>query len=86
MLKYVLATSLTLYIEKYCYSYLNGLADLWRWFFTYSNPPRTKGRAYFVHVFLTTTKNFNEIQRSILLIMIIWEILLFIFIYFDFGN
>ena len=29
MFKYELATSLTLNIEKYCYSYLNGLADLW---------------------------------------------------------
>ena len=29
MLKYELATSLRLNIEKYCYSYLNGLADLW---------------------------------------------------------
>ena len=29
MFKYELATSLTLNIEKYCYSYLSGLADLW---------------------------------------------------------
>ena len=29
MFKYELATSLTLNIEKYCYSYWNGLADLW---------------------------------------------------------
>ena len=29
MFKYELATSLSLNIEKYCYSYLNGLADLW---------------------------------------------------------
>ena len=29
MLRYELATSLTLNIEKYCYSYVNGLADLW---------------------------------------------------------
>ena len=29
MFKYELATLLTLNIEKYCYSYLNGLADLW---------------------------------------------------------
>ena len=29
MFKYELATSLMLNIEKYCYSYLNGLADLW---------------------------------------------------------
>ena len=29
MFQYELATSLMLNIEKYCYSYLNGLADLW---------------------------------------------------------
>jgi len=29
MLKYELATSLTLNIEKCCYSYLYGLADFW---------------------------------------------------------
>ena len=29
MLRYELATSLTLNIEKYCYSCVNGLADLW---------------------------------------------------------
>jgi len=78
MLKYELATSLTLNIEKYCYSYLNGLADLWylrggarQWEFLYiyksGNPSGIRGRAYLFHVFfLTTTKNFNEIQRSIL--------------------
>jgi len=89
MLKYELATSLTLNIEKYCYFYLNGLADLWclrggtrrrefRYIYKPGKPSRTRGRAYLFHVFLTTTRNFNEIQRSILLIMIICEILLFI--------
>jgi len=34
--------------------------------------------------FLTTTRNFNEIEKSILLIMIICEIQLFIFICFNF--
>ena len=29
MLRYELATSLTLNIEKYCYSCVNRLADLW---------------------------------------------------------
>ena len=29
MFKYELASSLTLNIEKYCFPYLNGLADLW---------------------------------------------------------
>ena len=29
MLKYEVGTSLTLNIEKYCYFYLIGLADLW---------------------------------------------------------
>jgi len=29
MFKYELATLLTLNVEKYCYSYLNGLVDLW---------------------------------------------------------
>jgi len=29
MLRHELATSLTLNIEKYCYSCVNGLADLW---------------------------------------------------------
>jgi len=28
------------------------------------NPSRTRGRAYLFHVFLTTTRNFTEIQRS----------------------
>ena len=98
MLKYELAISLALNIGKYCYSYLNGLADLWclrggtrrrafRYIYKPGNPSRTRGRAYLFHVFLTTTWNFKEVQRSILLIiMIIKEILLFIFICFDFGN
>jgi len=41
----------------------------------------TRGHAYLFHNF-TTTRDFSEIQRSIPLIMIICEILLFIFIYF----
>jgi len=99
MFQYELATSLTLNIERYCYSYVNGLSDLWclrggtrqrevRYFYKPGNPSRTRGRAYLFHAFLTTTRNFNEIQRSILLIMIICEIviLLSIFICFDFGN
>ena len=40
----------------------------------------------FSHFFLSTPKYVNEIQRSILLIIIICEILLFIFISFDFGK
>jgi len=97
MLKYELATSLTLNIEKYCFSYLNGLADLWclrggtrrrefRYIYKPGNPSRTRGRAYLFHDFLTTTRTFNEIQRSILLIMIICEILLFSFYLFWFWE
>jgi len=41
------------------------------------NPPRTSGRAYlFDFSFQTTMRNFNEIEKRILLIMIICEILL----------
>jgi len=93
MLTYELATSLMLNIEPYCYSYLNGLADLWclrggtrRYIYNPGNPSRTRGRAYLFHVFLTTTRSFNEIQRSILLIMIICDMAMFIFICFDFGT
>jgi len=37
------------------------------------------------HIFLTTKRNFNEIERSILLIMIICKILMFLFIYLNLG-
>jgi len=40
------------------------------------NPSRPRGPAYLFHIFQTTMRNFNEIERSILLIMIICEILL----------
>ena len=50
------------------------------------NPSRTRGRAYLFHIFLTTTRNFNEIESRILLIMIICETLLFILICFNIGN
>ena len=99
MLKYELATSLTLNEEKMLplFEWTSQTLVSQRWLFTYSqvrvewefryiykqgNPSRSRGRAYLFHVFLTTTRNDNEIQRSILLIMIICEILLFIFYLF----
>jgi len=38
------------------------------------------------YIFLTTPRDFNKIQRNILLIMIICEILLFMLICFDISN
>jgi len=35
------------------------------------NPSRTRGHAYLFYIFPMIPRNFNEIQRSILLIMII---------------
>jgi len=63
MLKYKLATSLTPNIENYCYSYLNGLADLWclkggtrrkefRYIYKPGTPSMIRGRAYLFYVFL----------------------------------
>jgi len=47
----------------------------------------TGGRAYLFHIYLTTTNNCSmKLKKSILLIMIICEILLFIFICFSYGN
>ena len=40
----------------------------------------SRGCADLFHIFLTTMRDFNEIQRNILLIMIICEILQFILI------
>jgi len=60
------------------------LQGAWRSGFRYiykpGNPYRTRERAYLFHIFLTTTRNINEIKRSILLVMIICEIQLFILI------
>jgi len=64
MLKYELATSMTLNIEKYCYSYWNGLAYLWclrggthrrefRYIYKPGNPSRTR-------VFVSRFSNDNE--------------------------
>ena len=52
-----------------------------RYIYKPGNPSRTRGRAYLFHVCLTTTRNINEIQISILLIMILCEILLFIYFF-----
>jgi len=48
-----------------------------RYVYKPGHPSRTRGHAYWFHMFLTTTRNFNEIER-ILLTMTICEILLFI--------
>ena len=51
-----------------------------RYIYKPENPSRTGGREYLFHIFLTTTRDFNEIERSILLIMVICEIQLFWFV------
>ena len=60
-----------------------------RYIYKPRNPSRTRGRAYLLHLFyisLTTTRNFNEIERIILLIMIICETQLFCFYLFQFWE
>ena len=57
-----------------------------RYIYKPGNPSRTRGHTYLFVFFLMERRNFNEIERSILLIMIYLEILLFILIHYNFGN
>jgi len=52
-----------------------------RYIYKPGNPPMTRWRAYLFHMFLTTTKNFNEIEINIVLTMFICEILLFLCVF-----